>query len=387
MVEEAVGTPAETLFQELLGESFVGVQARSEGLTLDPLNVMGAATIRAIREEVTDQETRRVFARTGLDVRSCLTLRDRIMERRDRIAEVIFGHDTPLEDIILTLVPDIVDLRQMDTGYDFPGDLIELASDWLGQVSMPEIIDRHLAEGSDQRRFNIFLSDLFGFKLPWGIGAYVAIAAHVLDPGHEVSELIRWLPTMFRYGVRIPSASWAMTLGCPSRELSTSLAVGFASDASDSGASYSAFVNWFSSLTEEDFTYRFDATAHESEVLSRRSAALVPSNRTITASLRARTNHVTSSVAGIRYENRAALLAGVTNDSAVTLVRNYANQYDPNAIEVRVGGETLGYIPRTEARLLAPRMDAGATTVSKVVSVDRSQSSPQLRVEILVETA
>ena len=386
MVEESVGTSADVLFQELLGESFVGVQARSEGIPLDPLHTMGTETIGLIRDEVADEETRRVFARTGLDVRSCITLRDRILEQGSLVAETIFGQDTPLEGIITRVVPDIVDLRQMDTGYDFSGDLIELAGDWLGQVPMPEIVDRHLAEGSDQRKFNIFISDLFSFSLPWGIGAYVAIAKHVLDDDREVSELVRWLPTMFRYGVRTPSASWAMTLGCPSRELSASLAAGFAADADDSEASYGAFVTWFAALTEEDFGYRFGATPHESEVLSRRAAALVPGNRAITASLRARISNVLSPVAGIRYENRAALLAGVITGNAVTLVRDYANQYDPNAIEVRVGGERLGYMPRTNARLLAPRMDAGEIARATVVTVDRSQSDPKLSIQVSVET-
>ena len=35
--------------------------------------------------------------------------------------------------------------------------------------------------------------------------------------------------------------------------------------------------------------------------------------------------------------------------SAVRLVRDYANQYDPNAIEVQIGDGLLGYVPRTEA--------------------------------------
>ena len=387
MVEESIGTTAETLFEELLGESFVGVQARNVGLPLDPLHAMGSQTIGLIRGEVADEETRKVFARTGLDVHSCITLRDRILEYRTNISEIIYGDDTPLEDIIATLVPDIVDLRQMDTGYDFSGDLIELASDWLGQVPMPEIVSRHLAEGSDQRRFNIFISDLFGFNLPWGIGAYVAIAEHVLDDDREVSESIRWLPTMLRYGVRTPSASWAMTMGCPSRELSALLASGFASDADNGRASYSAFVNWFSGLTEEDFSYRFSASSHESEVLSRRSAALVPSNRSITASIRARTNDLLSSVVGIRYDNRASLLSGVMSGGALTLVRDYVNQYDPNAIEVRVGGETLGYIPRSDARLLAPRLDAGDVAQATVVAVDRRQSNPKLSIEVSVKAS
>ena len=245
---------------------------------------------------------------------------------------------------------------------------------------------RYLAEGADQRKFHRFVADLFGFKLPWGIGAYIAIAEHVLDTDREVSEVVRWLPTMFRYGVRTPSASWAMTLGCPSRELSAILATGFVSDVVNDRATYSAFVTWFSFLTEEDFTYRFGASAHESEILSRRSASLVPNDRSITASLRARTSRLTTSVAGIQYEHRTALLAGVMSGSAVRLVRDYANQYDPNAIKVQIGDGQLGYVPRTEARLLAPRMDAGAATVATVVAVDRELSNPQLSIEIIVES-
>ena len=384
MVEESVGRSAETLFQELVGESFVSIQAGSEGLELDPLHVKGAETISTIRGEVADEETRRVFARTGMDVRSCLTLRGRILERRDLVLDVIFSPNTTLEDIITTLIPDIVDLPQMETGYDFPGDLVDLAADWLGQLEMPDIVERYLAEGADQRKFHRFVADLFGFKLPWGIGAYVAIAEHVLDTDRDVVDVVRWLPTMFRYGVRTPSASWAMTLGCPSRELSAALAAGFVSDVANNGAIYSAFVTWFSFLTEEDFTYRFGASAHEAEILSRRSASLVPSDRSITASLRARLSRITTSVAGIQYEHRTALLAGVINGSTVRLVRDYANQYDPNAVKVQIGDGLLGYVPRTEARLLAPRMDAGAAATATVVAVDRDLSNPQLSIEIIV---
>ena len=386
MVEESVGTPAETLFQKLVGESFVRIQARTDGLELDPLHEMSAQVISTIRSEVSSEETRKVFAQTGFDIRSCLTLRDRIVEQRERLADVIFSQNVSIEDIIGTLVPDIIDLQPMDTGYEFSGDLIELSNDWIGQLAMPEIIGRHLAEGADTRRFHRFIADFFGYKLPWGIGGYVAIAKHILSDDRDVSEIVRWLPTMLRYGVSTPSASWAMTLGCPSRGLSVSLAAGFVSDVVDGNATYGAFINWFSSLTEEDFTYRFGASSHESALLSRRSAALVPSNRSITASLRARTSLLTASVVGIRYENRAALLAGVVRGNSARLLRDYTNQYDPNAIEVRIGGELLGYVPRTEARLLAPRIDAGAQMTATVAEVNRSQSEPLLSIEIAVET-
>ena len=178
-----------------------------------------------------------------------------------------------------------------------------------------------------------------------------------------------------------------MTLGCPTRDLSASLAAEFASDVSDGGASYSNFVNWFSQLTEEDFGYRFGASAHESEVLCRRSAALVPSSRALTASLRRPIGNVECLVAGIQYENRATLLPSVNIGSAVSLIRDYTNQYDPSAIVVRVDGNTLGYIPRADGRLWAPRMDAGANSFGQVVGIDRSRSNPQVKIEVSVDNA
>ena len=62
-------------------------------------------------------------------------------------------------------------------------------------LSHPNIgIQRHLAEGADQRKFHRFVADLFGFKLPWGIGAYIAIADHVLDTDREVITTVQKFP-------------------------------------------------------------------------------------------------------------------------------------------------------------------------------------------------
>ena len=55
-------------------------------------------------------------------------------------------------------------------------------------------------------------------------------------------------------------------------------------------------------------------------------------------------------------------------------------------IKVQIGDGLLGYVPRTEARLLAPRMDAGAAAAATVVAVDRELSNPQLSIEIIVES-
>ena len=75
----------------------------------------------------------------------------------------------------------------------------------------------------------------------------------------------------------------ARPIGCPARELSALLASGYADD-TPGIPSYTSFLTWFSTLTEEDFVYRFSATPSDTEVLTRRAATLVPPDRTLTAS-------------------------------------------------------------------------------------------------------
>ena len=386
MVEEAVDTPAEMLFQDLIGSSFVRVQADRENIELQPLHAKGAETINAIRSEVSTQAEREVFARTGFDVRTCLALRDRITDRFDQATDVMFDENVPVGQIIEFLIPNIIDIPQMDTRYDFSGELVDLVLDWLSQVPMPEIVQRHSPAGDDPRAFHRFMSDMFGFNLPWAIGGFTSIAKGVLGSDFEMSETIRWLPTMIRYGVGTPTASWAMTFGCPSREMSTTLASGFVSDLASGSANYGEFATWFSSLTEEDFTYRFEASPHQAEVLTRRSAALVPNNRQITTSLRAKATRLNSGVAGIRYENRVRLLARVLPGTQVQLIRDYDNQYDRNAIGVWVESDQLGYVPRTEARLLAPPIDAGVFVSAAISDVDRNLSAPSVTMRVTIES-
>ena len=50
------------------------------------------------------------------------------------------------------------------------------------------------------------------------------------------------------------------------------------------------------------------------------------------------------------------------------LVREPENPYDPNAIRVQVGEYMLGYIPRADAKDLAPLMDGGRRFIAFFVS-------------------
>jgi hypothetical protein len=70
--------------------------------------------------------------------------------------------------------------------------------------------------------------------------------------------------------------------------------------------------------------------------------------------------------AGVTFENRQKLLLALWDESqrrglplSGTLHREPENKYDPNAIQIRIEGMHIGYVPKQIAAGLAPRMDRG----------------------------
>jgi len=69
-------------------------------------------------------------------------------------------------------------------------------------------------------------------------------------------------------------------------------------------------------------------------------------------------------VVGVTYENRQAVLERMHGTEAVRLEPEPTNQYDPNAIAVKVafppeaggGIEHVGYVPRDLAKQIAPAL-------------------------------
>lgn len=74
------------------------------------------------------------------------------------------------------------------------------------------------------------------------------------------------------------------------------------------------------------------------------------------------------------------------HDRQATLRRNPANPHDPNAIEVHIGGEMFGHLPRDVAADFAPALDQGVEVkVTAWTRVDQGHmSNPGLSVRIEV---
>lgn len=75
-------------------------------------------------------------------------------------------------------------------------------------------------------------------------------------------------------------------------------------------------------------------------------------------------------VHGLCFDNRYRLLGGVRAGDPLILRREPDNAIGTDAIQVLTAAtETLGYMPRTISRWLAPAMDAGYRPQARVVKI------------------
>ena len=340
----------------------------------------GVESIQEIRSEVPDQRRREAFALTGLDVASCKAIEQRILQEADAIRSLLTEDWTQAHDIVLTVHRAIGGLNSLSPKDETTEDLGGVIQDWLGQMPMPEIIAEYLPSGADVNRFqrNV-ISDYFGYRLPWGIASFVRIADNALQIGDDISTTTQWLAPMVRHGVSTVQAAWAMTVGCPTRDLSVKIAQAFAEV--NVHGTYADFVEWFSSLTSEDFILAMEATPDEAKMLVSRAAALEPNGERIAEQLRNDTSYFVVNLVGLEYHRRWSRLPAVGQGDLVMLRRDQQNLYDTNAITIIHESGELGYLPRFVARLIAPQMDAGYSFVAFVTGIERGRS-PRVEVSI-----
>ena len=380
LVEETVGTEAEAQFSSLIGDSFVSIQARNTRQTTARLVETGVETIQEIRSEVPDPSQREAFALTGLDVASCRAIEQRILQNADAIRSMLTEDLTQGQDIVLTVHRTIGGLNSLSPKDETIENLEDVIQDWLGQMPMPEIIAAYLPRRADVNRFQRdIISDYFGYRLPWGIASFIRIADDALHIGDDISTTTQWLAPMVRHGVSTVQAAWAMTVGCPTRDLSIKIAETFAEV--NVHGTYADFIEWFSSLTSEDFILAMGATPDEARLLVSRAAALVINGDQIAEQLRNDTSVFVINLVGLEYHGRSSRLPAVGPRDTVMLRRDHQNVYDTNAIVVIHESGELGYLPRFVARLIAPQMDVGYTFGAFVNDIERG-TSPRVEVSI-----
>ena len=93
-----------------------------------------------------------------------------------------------------------------------------------------------------------------------------------------------------------------------------------------------------------------------------------------------------SPLAGSQYYALSTVWQEIRPGDALALVREADNRHDRHAIRVEWRGHTLGYVPRTENRVIAAALDAGDRLTARVSSVsDNKNPWQQVAFEVFIE--
>jgi hypothetical protein len=65
----------------------------------------------------------------------------------------------------------------------------------------------------------------------------------------------------------------------------------------------------------------------------------------------------------------------------VDLVRDYGNPVDHNAIKVQLNGQTLSFLERDIAQLVAPDVDCGLALDGRIIQIERARV-PRVEIQL-----
>ncbi|MBV9271236.1 MAG: DEAD/DEAH box helicase, partial [Candidatus Eremiobacteraeota bacterium] len=86
-------------------------------------------------------------------------------------------------------------------------------------------------------------------------------------------------------------------------------------------------------------------------------------------------NHFHTKVAGVSFERRQDMLAGLSEGLELSLERQPDNPHDANAIAVKFGALQIGFLKKDLARQLAPHIDGGARYRARIASLTGGPST------------
>ncbi len=385
LVEEVSGATTESTISDVLDGSLLRVQSESSSKSSILVRETLLESANEIRNQIQDRELLKAYSATGLGTNSCELLRGYIEGNQDKVRSLLrfSGQREDLQSSIVMVLEACNPLVEIQARTSFAGSVRDLLLAWIDGVSVAEIYSRYATESESAEDLARFISEFFSYKLPWGVSAFLRISTHVLGIDEaEVSVEAKFLPSLIKFGVPTPMASWAISSGVPSRSAAIRLAEGYLleRDKIDS----KEFLAWFNDL---DYETLFREYGIEGQVLDEISRAV---NRSGVNSLLKHYGgpekfYPTETwIRGIKYDNRRMVALKAKVGQSVTLVRDYDNVSDRNAVEVWFEGEPLGFIARNLAQVAAVDIDAGLPVTAKIAAIERREI-PEVKLRLSLE--
>lgn len=379
LVEESGQFSADSI-DKVLEETLVSQQAKRLNWDIKALKVAFHESAKMISNLPTKPEYLPVYSATGLSTDSCEQLRLFIEKNVDSTTRLLL--ETNAENVISsakTILNAISPIQEMQSDDQFGGDLDELFEDWLQGKGVYEI-STAIERNEKIESLAKFVEGYFSYRLPWGMSSFLKIASAILEIAPDrISLHTKFLPSMVKFGVPNPIASWAMAIGIPFRRMAMALASDYVAEIDS--PNYRNFLEWLRKISSEDLREKYDLRApvldDVTKLLYRTGRnALIQEKWGIDDYLKEETW-----VTGISFGDRRIVAKSAKAGQEVRLIRDYENLVDRNAIRVVLHGEDLGYIDRNLAQALAPYIDTGIDLSGSISYVEKGKTN-QIKIKI-----
>lgn len=374
VVEEGEQVQTPEGVKAALGSTLFQVQSAAAGRQSEPLWRLMASTAAAASQRVPDLENRRVFAATGLSTDSCLSIARHTLDNAAALRDAFSGL-VPAFEISPLLLEGLASCDEMSPRWATDVSHQTLLLDWMEGLSVSTIAVRYQM---DALRLTRFVEDFFGYRLPWGVSAYLRIARHLLSESEPAD--IDATSLLIKYGVPSTTASWVMALGVRSRPLAVTLAEQY--ERTHEARSARTLRHWLGSLEVEEMVDYLGI-----------SADLLPEVREV--ALKANGNVILqgyyrgdaellpqSVVVTVRSASPVDAVSSVAEGSELEVQRDYEGAYR-NSLVVWSRGRFVCRLPRVICDALAISVD-GDERLSAVVTGIDDLAGNRRRLELLL---
>ncbi len=364
----------EKAFEETLSSSLFYIQAAEKQAEIKPLIDVMASTARRISRDVPDADSRRLFASTGLSSQSCKAIADHIEGNEATVEKLLSDTTSNLEHLLDLLLDGLARVSEVESQAAAPVDSRVLLSNWIRGDLVKAICDALGVD--DPQKVTGYIQDFFSYRLPWGVSAYVRLAAALTSTTVE-SRIAANLAGMIKYGVPSPEAAWAMSAGIASRRAAIAVAEDYHRNTkADTTPTAADFRRWLGRLDPELLAERLDLAGAELESTARAVLKSQPNDYLAKLDSSDELLPIRTSCRPVHSAIDSGLVYEITAGDQLVVQRDRDSRLNRNATLLKASGMKLGYLQADASRALGTELDSGLDVFAEVVEVSAEPGKP-----------